>query len=200
MERQPHQERTFVILKTDAVQRGLMGEVIKRFEQAGLKIAAAKMVMPTEEKLLEHYNKDDEWYLKKGTMISEELKSAGKELTKEPIEYGKDIILTIVRYMTESPVMALVVEGVNSVATVTKLVGTTEPTSADVGTIRGDYCIDTYFHSTYEDRAVKNLIHCSDSVEEAEREMNLWFDKDEMHDYVTAHDRILYEAIRNREK
>lgn len=197
MERQPHQERTFVILKTDAVQRSLMGEVLKRFELTGLKIAAAKLVMPKEAQLLEHYNKDDVWYTTKGERIIADLQSQGKEATKEPIEYGKDIIRTIVRYMTESPVMVLVVEGVNSVNTVTKLVGTTEPANADVGTIRGDYCIDTYTHSAIEDRAVKNLIHCSESVEEANREMKIWFDEDEIHEYVTAQERILYESIKN---
>lgn len=197
MERQAHQERTFVILKTDAVQRGLMGEVIKRFEQSGLKIAAAKMVMPTEELLMKHYNKDDVWYTTKGERIIEDLKSQGKEAEKPAIEYGKDIIRTIVRYMTESPVMALVVEGVNSVNTVTKLVGSTEPANADVGTIRGDYCIDTYTHSAIEDRAVKNLIHCSDSPEEAAGEIALWLNEDEVYDYATAQERIMYEAIKN---
>lgn len=197
MERHPHQEHTFVILKTDAVQRGLMGEVIKRFEQAGLKIAAAKLILPTEAQLMEHYNKSDEWFQSKGEGIIKDMESQGMAVEKEAIEYGKDIIRTIVRYMTESPVMALVVEGVNAVKVVEKLVGGTEPTSADIGTIRGDYCIDTYSHATLENRAVKNLIHCSDAVDEAQREMKIWFAADEVHDYVTAQERIMYEAIKN---
>lgn len=197
MERHPHQEHTFVILKTDAVQRGLMGEVIKRFEQAGLKIAAAKLTLPTEAQLMEHYNKSDEWFQSKGEGIIKDMESQGMAVEKEAIEYGKDIIRTIVRYMTESPVMALVVEGVNAVKVVEKLVGGTEPTSADIGTIRGDYCIDTYSHATLENRAVKNLIHCSDAVDEAQREMKIWFAADEVHDYVTAQERIMYEAIKN---
>ncbi len=197
MSRQPHQERSLVLLKTDAVQRSLVGEIIKRFEMRGLKLAGMKMVMPTEEQLLSHYNKDDEWYLRKGEGIVEDLKKQGREVSKEPIEYGKDIIRTIVRYMTESPVVALVVEGNEAVEVVTRTVGTTEPTSADIGTIRGDYTIDSFSHATLEDRAVKNLIHCSESVEEAEREMALWFTPDELHDYVTAQERIMYEAIKN---
>ena len=176
-----------------------MGEVIKRFEQAGLKIAAAKMMLPDEELLMKHYNKDEEWFATKGARVIDDLKSQDKEITKEPIEYGKDIIRTIVRYLTESPVMALVVEGVNSVDVVTKLVGGTEPTTSDVGTIRGDYSIDSYSHSALEDRAVKNLIHCSDCVEEADREINLWFLPEEIHEYATAHERILYEAIKNQD-
>lgn len=196
MERYPHQERSLVLLKTDAVQRSLVGEIIKRFEQRGLKIAAMKMVMPTEAQLMEHYNKDDAWFLRKGEGIIEDLKAQGREITKEPIEYGKDIIRTIVHYMTESPVVALVMEGNQAVQVVTKTVGTTEPTTADVGTIRGDYTLDSFAHATLENRAVKNLIHQSESVEEANREIAIWFDESELHDYVTAQERILYEAIK----
>lgn len=197
MSRQPHQERSLVLLKTDAVQRSLVGEIIKRFEQRGLKIAAMKLVLPTEKQLLSHYNKDDAWYLKKGENVVKDLKAQGREVDKEAIEYGKDIIRNIVRYMTESPVVAMVLEGNEAVAVVTKTVGTTEPTTADVGTIRGDYTIDSYAHSTYEDRGVKNLIHCSESVDEAERETKLWFTSEEIHDYVTAQERIMYESIKN---
>jgi nucleoside-diphosphate kinase len=197
MSRQPHQERSLVLLKTDAVQRSLVGEIIKRFEQKGLKIAALKMVMPTEAQLLEHYNKDDEWYTRKGEGIVEDLKAQGSPIEKEPIEYGKDIIRTIVSYMTESPVVAMVIEGVGAVSSVTRTVGTTEPASADIGTIRGDYTIDTFAHATLETRAVKNLIHQSESVEEADREMKIWFTEDEVHEYATAQERIMYEAIKN---
>lgn len=197
MTRQPHQERSLVLLKTDAVQRSLVGEIIKRFELKGLKIAGMKMVMPTEEQLLTHYNKDDAWYLRKGEGIVEDLKKQGREIEKEPIEYGKDIIRTIVHYMTEAPVVALVMEGNEAVSVVTRTVGTTEPSTADIGTIRGDYTIDSFSHATLENRAVKNLIHQSESVEEAEREIAIWFDAKEVHDYVTAQERIMYEAIKN---
>ena len=196
MSQQPHQEQSLVLLKTDAVQRSLVGEIIKRFEMKGLKIAAMKMIMPTEAQLLEHYNKDDEWYLRKGEGIVEDLKKQGRDVTKEPIEYGKDIIRTIVRYMTEAPVVALVMEGNEAVSVVTRTVGTTEPATADIGTIRGDYTIDSFSHATLEDRAVKNLIHQSESVEEAEREIAIWFDKNEIHDYATAQERIMYEGIK----
>jgi len=196
MATEPHQERSLVLLKTDAVQRSLVGEIIKRFEQKGLKIAALKMVLPTEQQLLEHYNKDDDWYTRKGEGIVEDLKAQGREITKEPIEYGKDIIRTIVRYMTESPVVALVMEGNSAVSVVTRTVGTTEPTTADIGTIRGDYTIDSFAHATYENRAVKNLIHQSESVEEAEREITIWFTAEEIHSYVTAQERIMYEGIK----
>ena len=194
MAKYPHQERTFVILKPDTVQRSLMGEVIKRFERTGLKCTAMKMFVPEEANLLKHYNKDDEWFLKKGTRIVEDLKSQGRPVEKEPIEYGKDIIRTIVTYMTAAPVVAMVLEGNESVAVVTKLVGTTEPKTSDVGTIRGDYTVDSYSHSSYENRSVRNLIHCSESPEEANREIAIWFKEEEIMKYTSAQERIMYDV------
>jgi len=193
MKKHPHQERTFVILKPDTVQRSLIGEVIKRFEQTGLKITAMKMALPTEAQLQDHYNKDDTWFEAKGQNMVKDLTAQGKEVTKEPIEYGRDIIRTVVKYMTAAPVVMMVVEGNKSIDVVTKLVGTTEPSTSDVGTIRGDYTIDSYTHSTYENRAVRNLIHCSDVQEEAEREIAIWFKENEIMQYTTAQERIMYD-------
>ena len=172
---QIHKERTLVIIKTDAVQRSLIGEIIKRFEQVGLKLTAAKLASPQAEQLEKHYNKTDEWFLNVGSGIVRTLKDRGEPIKKEPIEYGRDIIRDIVKYMTESPLMVLVFEGAYAVKSVVKLVGSTEPATADIGTIRGDYTIDSFTHANVENRAVKNLIHCSDCVEEAEREIKLWF-------------------------
>ncbi|MBP6924690.1 MAG: nucleoside-diphosphate kinase [Candidatus Pacebacteria bacterium] len=190
----PHQERSLVLLKPDTVQRSLVGEVIKRFENTGLKISAMKMIVPTEAQLLTHYNKDDAWYQRKGEGIVAELTAQGKEITKEPAAYGKDIILTIVRYMTAAPVVAMILEGNKAVSVVTKIVGTTEPATSDVGTIRGDYTLDSYFHATFENRAVRNLVHQSESPEEAEREIAIWFKDDEIMNYVTAQERIMYDV------
>lgn len=189
----PHQERTFVILKPDTVQRSLIGEVIKRFERTGLKCTAMKMFMADEARLLAHYNKDDAWFLKKGQRTVEDMVAQGREVTKEPIEYGKDIIRTIVHYMTAAPIIAMVWEGNEAVAVVTKLVGSTEPKTSDVGTIRGDYTVDSYSHSAYENRAVRNLAHQSESPEEAEREIALWFKEDDIMQYTTAQERIMYD-------
>jgi nucleoside-diphosphate kinase len=194
MKKQPNQERTFVILKPDTVQRSLMGEVIRRFEQTGLKCTAMKMFVPDEERLIQHYNKTEEWFLKKGTKIVEDLMSQGLPIDKEPIEYGKDIIRTVVKYMTAGPVVAMVWEGNQAVGVVTKIVGTTEPSTSDVGTLRGDYTIDSYGHASYENRAVRNLIHCSDAVTEAEREIAIWFTEEEIMKYVTAQERIMYDV------
>ncbi len=194
MKKYPHQERTFVILKPDTVQRSLIGEVIKRFEQTGLKCVAMKMFVPQEEPLIKHYNKSDEWFLKKGTNVINDLMAQGLPIDKEPMEYGKDIIRTIVKYMTAAPVIAMVWEGNQAVAVVTKIVGTTEPATSDVGTLRGDYTIDSYGHASYENRAVRNLVHCSDAVSEAEREIAIWFKEEEIMKYATAQERILYDV------
>ena len=194
MKKYPHQERTFVIIKPDTVQRSLIGEVIKRFEQTGLKCTAMKMFVPQEEPLIKHYNKSDEWFLKKGTNVINDLMAQGLPIDKEPMEYGKDIIRTIVKYMTAAPVIAMVWEGNQAVAVVTKIVGTTEPATSDVGTLRGDYTIDSYGHASFENRAVRNLVHCSDAVSEAEREIAIWFKEEEIMKYATAQERILYDV------
>lgn len=194
MKKMPHQERTFIILKPDTVQRSLLGEAVKRIEQTGLKCTAMKMFVPDEERLLKHYSKSDEWFQSKGEKIVADLKNQGLPVDKEPIEYGRDIIRTIVTYMTAGPVVAMVWEGNQAVNVVMKIVGTTEPSTSDVGTIRGDYTIDSYGHASFENRAVRNLVHCSDAVEEAEREIAIWFKEDEISNYTTAQERIMYDV------
>lgn len=193
MAKHPHQERTFVILKPDTVQRSLIGEIIQRFERTGLKCTAMKMFVADEVRLMKHYNKNDDWFLKKGTGAIENLKSQGKEITKDAIEYGRDIIRANAKYMAAAPVVAMVWEGNEAVAVIKKLVGSTEPSTSDVGTIRSDFTVDSYSHSAYEDRAVRNLIHCSDMVEEAEREIALWMDESDIMQYTTAQERIMYD-------
>ena len=198
MHKKPHQERTFVILKPDTVQRALIGEVIKRFERTGLKCTAMKMFVADEARLLQHYNKDDAWFLKKGTRTVEDLQAQGREVTKEPIEYGKDIIRTIVHYMTAAPVVAMVWEGNEAVAVVTKLVGSTEPKTSDVGTIRGDYALDSYYICDVDgSRGMRNLIHCTDPADGEgayDREVNLWFTQEEIHNYKLVSEAMLYDV------
>ena len=189
---QPHKERSLIILKPDAIQRSLVGEIIGRFERSGLKFVAFKFVTPDEDHLFAHYNKDDAWFEKKGENMISNLKDQGKEIEKSALEYGKDIIRAVVAEMQQSPVLAVVVEGHGAIDQVTRLVGTTEPATADIGTIRGDLTVDTYAHAAYEDRSIRNLINCSDVPDEAEREIELWFEASEVMDYVTAQERIMY--------
>lgn len=190
----PRKERTLVIIKPDAVQRSLVGEILKRFERTGLKFAAFKFFVPKEETTWVHYGKDDEWFLKKGTRTVEERKKNNLPIEKEAIEYGKDIIQGCVNLFTCGPVLAIVIEGNQSVAIIKKLVGGTEPTTSDVGTIRGDFTVDSYEIAGIDNRAVRNLVHCSDSVEEAEREIKLWFDENEIIKYRLVQEEILYDA------
>ncbi len=190
----PKHELTFAILKPDAIQRGLVGEIVSRFERAGLKIVAMKLTMLEEKKLWDHYNKDESWFLKKGANIANERKASGLPADKEPIEYGKDIIRALVKFMTSGPVVVLAIEGNQAVTVVKKLVGGTEPSTSDVGTIRGDFTLDSYAISAIDDRAVRNLVHCSDAVEEAERELKLWFKKDDLISYQLIAEAILYDV------
>lgn len=190
----PKNERTFVIIKPDGIQRSLVGEIVARFERAGLKIVGLKMAVLPEEKLWKHYDKNDEWFLKKGTKIAEDRTAAGMPVEKEPIEYGKDIIRALVKYMTAGPVVMLAIEGNQAVAVVKKLVGETEPATSDVGTIRGDLTTDSYAITAVDDRAVRNLIHCSDEVENANKELEMWFPKEDLIAYTHVQEKILYDV------
>ena len=194
----PKKERTFVILKPDTVQRGLVGEIIKRFERIGLKIVGMKMHMVNEETLWAHYNKDDAWYLKKGTNILENKKKLGHKIDKEAIEYGKDIIRAMVHYMCAGPVVSLVIEGNNAQAVVKRLVGGTEPATADSGTIRGDYALDSYYLCDVDgSRGMRNLIHCTDPSDGEgayKREVDLWFTEDEIMNYRLVTEAMLYDV------
>jgi nucleoside-diphosphate kinase len=187
-------ERTLVVLKPDAIQRSLIGELIKRVEQTGLKMVALKMIMATEDQCWKHYNKDDKWFIEKGNKILENRKKVGLEIEKEAIEYGRDIIAGLVKFMNCGPIIAMVFEGNESIGIVKKIVGGTEPLSSDVGTIRGDLTLDSYELSNIDSRAVRNLIHCSDEVEEANREIALWFDEDEILKYRLVSEQILYDV------
>lgn len=190
----PKHERSFVIVKPDGVQRGLVGEIVKRFEQTGLKLVYLKLGMLDEKKLWEHYGKDDEWFTKKGGGIAKDREAAGLPVEKEAIEYGRDIIRALVTFMTSGPVVVMVLEGNQAVAVVKKLVGGTEPATSDVGTIRGDMTLDSYAIAAIDDRAVRNLIHCSDAPSEAEREIMLWISKEDLINYRLVGEQILYDV------
>ncbi|MCX6792708.1 MAG: nucleoside-diphosphate kinase [Candidatus Falkowbacteria bacterium] len=190
----PKTEKTFVIVKPDGVQRSLIGEVIKRLERTGLKIVALKMTVPTEEQCWAHYDKDEAWYLKKGEGMVKELESRGIKADKEAIEYGKDIVRQLVYFMTSGPVVAMVLEGNQAASIVKKIVGLTEPMTSDIGTIRGDLTVDSYALAGIDQRAVRNLVHCSDKPEEAMREIAIWFSESEIIKYRLVQEAILYDV------
>jgi nucleoside-diphosphate kinase len=193
MSAHPKKERTFVILKPDTIQRSLVGEIVSRFERAGLKIVGMRFGIADEKKLWSHYNKDDAWFEKKGSNIVNERKERELPVEKAAIEYGKDIIGALVKFMTAGPVLMLAIEGNQSIAVVKKLVGGTEPATSDVGTIRGDYTSDSYAIAAVDDRAVRNLVHCSDNPDDAKREVALWFEEKDLLDYTIVNEAILYD-------
>jgi len=194
MMQHPKKERTFVILKPDSIQRGLMGETIKRFEAVGLKLIAMKFTVAEEELLWKHYNKDEAWFLKKGETAVKNRIDMGMPVDRGAIEYGKDIIRALVNFMGSCPVVMMIWEGNQAVSVVKKIVGGTEPTTSDVGTIRGDLTLDSYELSNRDERAVRNLVHCSDQVDEAEREIALWFKPEEIMSYRLISEQILYDV------
>jgi nucleoside-diphosphate kinase len=185
-----------VLIKPDGVQRSLIGDIISRFERVGLKLVAMKFVVPTEDQCWTHYHKDDAWFLKKGTGIVTNRTSLNLPVDKEPIEYGKDIIRAVVKFMVSGPVVAMIWEGNSSVNVVKKLVGGTEPTTSDVGTIRGDYTIDSYYLCDVDgSRGMRNLIHCTDGDQsEAQREIDIWFTPSEIISYRLVQDEVLYDV------
>lgn len=189
------QEKTLVIIKPDGVQRSLIGEVIKRYEQCGLKLVALKIVIPSKELALKHYSVDPEWALKTGTKSIEAYKARGQEMfSNDPIVVAEKIRSTLLGYLSSGPVVPMVWQGMNAVSIVRKITGGTEPLTSVPGTIRGDYTIDSYPASDIDERSVRNIIHASGSVKEAEEEIKLWFKKEEILNYRLVSEAIIYDA------
>ncbi len=182
-------ERTLVILKPDAVARGIIGDIISRFEKVGLKIVGMKMIFAPEDKLREHYYKDDEWLIEKGKGI---IKNKGYPDGYDPKKAGSEIVDGLVQDMMILPVIAMVLEGHNAVNVVRKLVGPTNVEQAPPGTIRGDYSHDTYALANVSDRPIITVIHASGDLKDAEKEVKLWFRPDELHNYDRADTRFHY--------
>ncbi len=160
-----HIERTLVLLKPDAVERGLMGRILERFEDAGFKIVAMKMLQANKEKAMDHYDEDI-------------ARRHGEHMRR----YNVDFILS-------GPVVAIVVEGINAVENVRKFCGTTEPKSAPPGTIRGDFSHGSYGYADEKGEVIKNVIHASGDKEYAEKEIKIWFDDSEIVEYTSVHEK-----------
>lgn len=189
-------EQTLVIIKPDGVQRSLIGEIISRFESVGLKLIALKMMVPTKELVEKHYTLDPEWIRIAGEKsIKNAVEKGHKPLSDNALITGNMVLQSLVTYITSGPVIAMIWEGSHAVSIVRKLVGGTEPLSSDVGTIRGDFVIDSYQLSNMDGRAIRNLVHASGSVKEAQDEILHWFAKNEIIDYRHIQEKILYETL-----
>lgn len=168
------------MVKPDGVRKGLVGEVIRRFEQRDLKIVAIEMFQPTREQIDNHYPKDEKWVTRLGEKTLSTYEKYGFDPLKElgmnkPEEIGQEVRKWLVDYMMSAPLVRMVVQGVHAVDMVRKIVGVTLPYLADMGTIRGDFSNDSPILANAEKRAVMNLIHASETPDEALHEIKHWF-------------------------
>tara|TARA_Y100000310_G_scaffold344518_1_gene457707 strand:+ start:2531 stop:3049 length:519 start_codon:yes stop_codon:yes gene_type:complete len=166
-------ERTLVLLKPDSIIRGLIGKIIMRFEDSGLKIVGMKMVWSDEEFARKHYGED--------------LDIRYKEVEEK---YGRNVRDELVKYLKEGPIIAFVLEGIDAIAVTRKIVGSTYPNESAAGTIRGDFAHISKDYANTNNVMVRNLIHASEDSEGAKTEISLWFEEKELHSYKTLHDRI----------
>ena len=187
-------QQTLVLIKPDGVQRGLVGDVIGRFEKAGLKLVGMKMISPSKEILDKHYTNDVAYLTALGEKAKAGMEKSGLSDSRTPIQIGQWIRNQLGRYLAISPVVAMVWQGTHAISNIRQLVGSTNPISADVGSIRGDLTIDTIEMANLEGRSVRNLIHASSEPEEAKREIALWFTKSEIYDYENVMDKVLHDA------
>jgi nucleoside-diphosphate kinase len=191
-------ERTFCMIKPDGVKRGLIGDIIQRFEKAGLKVVAMNMLSASEEQVRAHYPMSDEaWIMRLGekslgsfeNLDTDPLEALG---STDKAEIGQAVAQSLVEFMTSGPVVAMVIEGMQAVEMVRKLVGHTLPFKADVGTIRGDYSVDSPVVANVEMRAIHNLIHASETSDEAEAEIKVWFGDVKIPTYDLGSEAIMY--------
>lgn len=196
MTKHPKQERTFVIIKPDGIQRTLVGEIIKRYEQTGLKLVGLKMLVPSGEHVGEHYNLDPQWKKNVGEKSIKGYRDKGlTPPSEDPMVIANQVIEVLKQYVSSGPVLAMVWQGAHAVKIVRKITGGTEPLTSDVGTIRGDFVLDSYEMADHDKRAIRNLIHASGSVKEAEDEIKHWFKENEIVEYNLTQDKILYNVI-----
>jgi nucleoside-diphosphate kinase len=189
------QEKSLVIIKPDGVQRSLIGEIIKRFERVGLKLVALKFQIPTAEQAKKHYTIDPMWIEKTGQKAMKAFADNGQDVSSMSAqEVGEKILTQLQTYMSSGPVVVMVWQGAHVVSVIRKLVGGTEPRTSDVGTIRGDFVHDSYEISNIEGRSVRNVVHASGTVEEAEKEIHAWFTPEEIISYRLVAEEILYDV------
>ena len=190
-------EKTLVVLKPDAILRGVGSEILSRFEKAGLKLIGAKMVNVSKELAEKHYPSDrHEWIEQIGhkTLANyKKLEADVKKLlgTDDPKEIGKMARVWLLEYITSGPVLAVVFEGPHAVDLVRKIVGHTLPLDSAPGTIRGDYSYDSSLLANTAKRAIKNLVHASGSIEEADYEIPLWFEPSELVQYKRVDEEVI---------
>jgi len=190
-------QKTLVVLKPDSVKRGIIGEIISRFERAGLKIVGLKMIKLTREQAEKFYYADEKWLESVGNKTITRYKEVGLDPVKEfgtddPKEIGSIIRGWLIDFITSSPVVAIVLEGVNCVEVVRKLVGPTEPLKAPPGTIRGDYAHVSIAYANWNKIVLRNVVHASETEKDAEREISIIFGPEEIYNYERNIEEVIY--------
>jgi len=190
-------ERTLILIKPDGVHRALTGEILARLERAGLKLVALRMLRAQRGTLERHYPSNEDWVRTIGGKTKEAFETYGWDVrarmgTDDPLEIGRRVRGWLIDFMQSAPIVAAVFEGVHAVSVTRKLVGATLPVFAAPGTIRGDFAVDAPTVANEAQRPVRNLIHASGTVEEAEHEMSLWFDPGEVHRYARADETAMF--------
>ena len=189
------EDRTLVVIKPDGIQRSLVGEIVRRYERVGFKLVGLKMLVPTPEFIEQHYTLDPSWRQKTGEKAIAGYEKKGLEPpSRDPLEITAKVLANLKKYLTAGPVIAMVWQGAHVVEIVRKITGGTEPLTSDVGTIRGDFVLDSYQMCDTDNRAVRNLIHASGSPEEAEKEISHWFRPEELVSYNVVQEKILYDV------
>ena len=191
------EEKTLILIKPDGVKRGLIGEIIRRVEQRGLKIIALKMFQATTEQIDNHYPKNPRWIKRLGEKSLKTYEKYGLDPFKElgvddPVKIGKMVREWIIDFMVSGPLVKMAVQGVHAVDMVRKLCGNTLPNLAEMGTIRGDYSVDSPALANAGKRAVHNIVHASEAPEEANHELKFWFTSEEIHAYQRAEEDIMF--------
>ncbi len=190
----PRYEQTLIIMKPDSIQRSLVGEIISRYERSGLKLIAMKMIVPTSDMIEKHYTLDPEWRRVTGEKTIKSFHDKGlKPPHENPLDVTNILLKRLCTYMTSGPIIVMIWEGAHSVAIVRKLTGGTEPLTSDVGTIRGDYVLDSYQMTEADGRCIRNLVHASGSVKEAQDEIQHWFSDKEIINYNHIQEKIIYD-------
>ena len=178
----PKEEKTFVIIKPDGVRKGLIGEIVKRFEQRDLKIIALEMFHASRREMDSHYPKEEKWLRRLGEKTMATYTKYGYDVkrdfgTTDLTRIGKTVRGWLLDFMSSAPMVKMVVQGVHAVDMVRKIVGPTMPYLAEMGTIRGDYSADSAISANIEKRAVFNLVHASETPQEAKHEIEHWFSR-----------------------
>ena len=190
-----NKEKTLVIFKPDVVQRQIVGEIVSRFERKGFKIVAMKMLIPSKEQVGSHYEDDPKYLKEVGDKAKKGAEARGEDTKNwDSLARGKWIRESNIGYLTCGPVVVVVLQGFGVVNGVRKMLGSTSPADGDVGTIRADFSLDSFALADEQGRVTRTMLHASDSVENANREIGIWFNPTEISEYETAAEKIFYDV------